>query len=429
MSAIIRHSSPSRVVLAGAVGNAIEFYDFTVYAFLVGYFAVHFFPSSDPVAGLLASYGALAIGMVMRPLGGVLFGLIGDRVSRRMALQVSVVMISVPTLIIGLMPTYETIGILAPMLLVMMRMVQGLSVGGEYSSSIVYIVEHAPRSRRGLWGSFSPMGAFGGLFLGTAVCIIVSGFLGDDEMKAWGWRIPFIASVLLTLVGVIVRMRLNVDRKHSTMGAEENVLAAAFFRHWWEISAIALANTSTGIVTFVGFAFAVSWMVDVAGVTRLHALAINLYGLLAVGLLALAGGAIGDRLGKLRVSIAGLAILLLGTWPAFIAMGSQSTLMQVSGITVIALGQGFFVGPMCACMVALAPPGVRTTVISVGYSVPVGVFGGVAPLITEYLFARLGLHMAPALVIMAGALISLTAIILLGRWPYRDPVPPEERRR
>jgi MHS family proline/betaine transporter-like MFS transporter len=306
-------------------------------------------------------------------------------------------------------------------------MIQGLSVGGEYSSSIVYIVEHAPRGRRGLWGSFSPMGAFGGLFLGTAVCIVVANFLGPEEMSAWGWRIPFIASVALTIGGVIVRMRLNADQRHRPVPRGENLLSVAFSRHWWAMSAIALANTSTGIVTFVAFAFAVAWMVDVAGVSRQHALAINLYGLVAVGLLSLLGGAVGDRLGKLRVSMAGLAVLLFGAWPAFVAMGSQSTLLQIIGISLIALGQGFFVGPLCACMVALVPASVRTTVVSIGYSAPVGVFGGLAPLVTEYLFARLGLHMAPALVIMAGALVSLTSIILLGRWPYRDPVPPEER--
>jgi MHS family proline/betaine transporter-like MFS transporter len=245
--------------------------------------------------------------------------------------------------------------------------------------------------------------------------------------NAWGWRVPFIASILLTLAGVIVRMRIKSDLPHTPMPPGENLLSAVFLRHWWEISAIALANISTGIVTFVAFAFAVAWMVDVAGVSRQHALAINLYGLIAVGLLSLAGGAVGDRVGKLRVSMAGLAVLLSGAWPAFAAMGSQSTLMQITGISIIALGQGFFVGPLCACMVALAPAGVRTTVVSIGYSAPVGVFGGLAPLVTEYLFARLGLHMAPAIVIMAGALVSLTAIILMGRWPYRDPIPPEER--
>lgn len=409
------------MVLAGAIGNAIEFYDFTVYAFLAGYFAAQFFPSTDPIAGLLASYATLAIGMIMRPVGGVVLGLVGDRMSRRFALQLSVVMIAVPTLIIGLLPTYAQIGVMAPILLIALRMIQGLSVGGEYSSSIVYIVEHAPPERRGLWGSFSPMGAFGGLFLGTAVCIIVGGALGAEAMADWGWRIPFIASVLLTAVGIAVRMGLGADKMKPAGVPSESLLAKAFRKHWWEMLAIALANTSTGVVTFVGFAYAVPWMVQVTGVTRLHALGINLYGLVAVALLSLAGGALGDRFGWLRVSILGLAALIIGAWPAFQLMGSPDTASQVMGISILALGQGFFVGPMCACMVALVAPQVRTTVVSIGYSLPVGVFGGLAPLATEYLFARLGLQMAPALVIMAGALVSLSAIIIMGRWPYGNP--------
>lgn len=417
----------AKVVLAGAIGNAIEFYDFTVYAFLAGYFATHFFPTTDPVAGLLASYATLAIGMIMRPVGGLVLGLVGDRLSRRFALQLSVVLIAVPTLIIGLLPTYDSIGILAPVLLVALRMVQGLSVGGEYSSSIVYIVEHAPPARRGLWGSFSPMGAFGGLFLGTAVCIVVGNFLGAEAMSAWGWRIPFLASILLTAIGIAVRMSLSVDSKIPGGEPSSSLLARAFVGHWWEMLAIALANTSTGIVTFVGFAYAVPWMMETAGVSRQHALMVNLYGLIAVGLLALLGGALGDRLGRLRVSLLGLAILLFGAWPAFSLLASAATTDQVIGISLVALGQGLFVGPMCACMVALVPPDVRTTVISIGYSVPVGIFGGLAPLVTEYVFARLGVGMAPALMVIAGALVSMTAILVMARWPYSDPTNAVER--
>lgn len=421
MSRDSRQDSSARVVLAGAIGNAIEFYDFTVYAFLAGYFAANFFPSADPIAGLLASYAALAVGMVMRPVGGLALGFVGDRLSRRFALQLSVVLIAVPTLIIGLLPTYETIGIIAPVLLITLRMIQGLSVGGEYSSSIVYIVEHAPPDRRGLWGSFSPMGAFGGLFLGTATCIIIGNLLGAEQMAAWGWRLPFLASVALTVVGVVVRMGLGTDSKIPNGGPSEGLLVRAFRGHWWEMLAIALANTSTGIVTFVGFAYAVPWMVEMAGVSRQHALGTNLFGLVTVGLLSLAGGWLGDHLGRLRVSLLGLALLLVGAWPAFLMIGDPSTALQIAGISILALGQGLFVGPMCACMVALVPPDVRTTVVSIGYSVPVGVFGGLAPLVTEYIFARMGFQMAPALVIMAGALVSLASILIMGKWPYSDP--------
>lgn len=414
-------ASSGRVVLAGAIGNAIEFYDFTVYAFLAGYFAAHFFPSTDPVAGLLASYATLAIGMIMRPVGGLVLGLVGDKLSRRFALQLSVVMIAVPTLIIGLLPTYQQIGMLAPILLIALRMIQGLSVGGEYSSSIVYIVENAPPEKRGLWGSFSPMGGFGGLFLGTAVCILVGNLLGAEAMADWGWRIPFIASIFMTAVGVIVRMGLGAETRNPGAAPSESLLVRAFVKHWWEMLAIALANTSTGIVTFVGFAYAVPWMVQMAGVTKQHALGINLYGLFAVGLFSVLGGVLGDRLGRLRVSILGLVILVFGAWPGFLGLSSPETWTQVAGITVVALGQGLFVGPMCACMVALVPPEVRNTVVSFGYSLPVGVFGGLAPLITEWVFAREGILMAPALMIIAGAIVSLVSILAMARWPYGDP--------
>ena len=146
-----------KTIFAGAIGNAIEFYDFIIYAYLAVYFAYHFFPSHDPVAALIASYGAFATGMIMRPVGGLLLGRIGDRIGRKMALQVTVASIAIPTLIIGLLPTYETIGLLAPILLILLRMLQGLAVGGEYTSSIVFLIEHSPPNRRGFIGSFSPM--------------------------------------------------------------------------------------------------------------------------------------------------------------------------------------------------------------------------------------------------------------------------------
>ena len=414
-------SSPARVVFAGAVGNAIEFYDFTIYAVLAVYFVVHFFPTSDPVAGLLASYAALAVGMVMRPIGGVLFGLLGDRLDSRVALQAAVVMIAVPTLVIGLLPTYGEIGIWAPLLLIALRMIQGLSLGGEYSASIIYIVEHAPPGRRGFWGSFSPMGAFGGFVLGTAVCMVVAQILGPEQMTSWGWRIPFIASAALTLAGIVVRMSLAAEKKTPGARRSRSLLISAFRGHWRDMVKIMLFNTASAVTTFVGFAYAPTWMFFEAEVSRQHGLAVSMYGLMAAGLFTLAGGFLGDKFGCLRVSMAGLAILVLGSWAAFLGMGTPETKLQVLGMSILALGQGLFVGSMCAYMVSLVPPGVRMTVVSVGYSVAAGIVGGLAPLTTEYLYSRLDYEMAPAIVVIAAAAISLASLLLLGGWPYRDP--------
>ena len=414
-----------RTLLAGAVGNAIEFYDFIVYAYLAGYFAAHFFPTHDPVAALLASYGAFATGMIMRPVGGILFGNIGDRIGRKAALQLSVLLIAIPTLLIGLMPTYATIGLWAPALLIILRMLQGLSVGGEYSSSIVFLIEHAPANRRGTMGGFSPMGAFGGLLLGTAVSFLCTTVLGKTVMADWGWRVPFLASIFLTGIGVAARRALTQDvlNQHEVLASP---VREAFRRYWQPMAAIALANTATGIVSFVGFMYAVPWMVKQTGVSTATALAINLCSLFMVSLLSVVGGYLGDQWGRMRVSRLGALILLLGAWQAFSLFRSGDILAMMSGGLLLAIGQGFFLGPLSANMATLLPRTVRVTGLSFGYSLAVGVFGGLAPMLTEYLIARFELPMAPALVIMLGALVSLLTLCLHPLWRHNTERLPED---
>lgn len=421
----MRPAGMQRTLLAGAIGNAIEFYDFIVYAYLAGYFAAQFFPTHDPVAALLASYGAFATGMIMRPVGGILFGNIGDRIGRKAALQLSVLLIAVPTLMIGLMPTYATIGLWAPILLIVLRMLQGLSVGGEYSSSIVFLIEHAPPKRRGFVGGFSPMGAFGGLLLGTLVSFLCTTALGKAVMADWGWRVPFIASIFLTGIGIAARRALTQDILNKNEVLKSPVREA--FRHYAQpMAAIALANTATGIVSFVGFMYCVPWMVKEAGVSTSLALAINMFGLFMVSLLSLLGGRLGDQFGRLRISRLGVLILLLGAWPAFSLFRTGEVLAMMAGGLLLAVGQGFFLGPLSASMATLLPKQVRVTGLSFGYSLAVGVFGGLAPMLTEYLIARFALPMAPAVVIMLGALVSLATLCLHPLWRHNTGHLPED---
>jgi len=421
----MRLASMHRTLLAGAIGNAIEFYDFIVYAYLAGYFAAQFFPTHDPVAALLASYGAFATGMVMRPVGGILFGNIGDRIGRKAALQISVLLIAIPTLLIGLMPTYANIGLWAPVLLIVLRMLQGLSVGGEYSSSIVFLIEHAPPNRRGFVGGFSPMGAFGGLLLGTLVSFLCATALGKAVMADWGWRVPFIASIFLTGIGVAARRALVQDVLNKDDVLKSPVREA--FRHYWQpMAAIALANTATGIVSFVGFMYCVPWMVKEAGVSTTLALAVNMFGLLMVSLLSVIGGRLGDRFGRLHISRLGVLILLLGAWPAFSLFRTGDVIAMMLGGLVLAIGQGFFLGPLSASMATLLPKQVRVTGLSFGYSLAVGVFGGLAPMLTEYLIAHYTLAMAPAIVIMLGASVSLITLCLHPLWRHNTGHLPED---
>jgi MHS family proline/betaine transporter-like MFS transporter len=399
-----------KTIFAGLIGNAIEFYDFIIYAYLASYFALHFFPTHDPVAALIASYGAFATGMVMRPIGGLLLGSIGDRIGRKMAMQLSVALIAIPTVVIGFLPTYQSIGLWAPVLLVLLRMLQGLAVGGEYSSSIVFMIERSPPANRGLIGSFSPMGAFLGLLLGTAVCFVCSVTLGQETMTEWGWRLPFLLSLVLTIVGIWVRSSLGADTKVLNSDVKHSPIKQVLKFQWREVLAITFATTSTGIVSFVGFMFIVPWSVKQVGISTNVALGINLLSLFLVSLFCILGGHLGDRYGRVRIARLGVLILLLGAWPAFELVKMGSLISIILGGLILAVGQGFCVGPMCAAMASLIPMKVRATGIGLGYSFSVGIFGGFAPMLTEYLIGRHQLIMAPAIVIAGGALISLVSL-------------------
>ncbi|MEK9661626.1 MAG: MFS transporter, partial [Alphaproteobacteria bacterium] len=204
---------PSRrkIILAGLIGNVMEWYDFAVYGYFATVIGHLFFPSEDPAASLIAAFGAFAAGFLVRPLGGIVFGRMGDLIGRKRALMASVVAMAVPTVLIGLLPTYETIGVAAPVLIVLMRIVQGLSVGGEYTTSIVFLTEHAPPGKRAFNAVWSLWGAVAGILLGSFVGAVVADQLTDAELADWGWRVPFLLGALVAITGLLVRRALHVE--------------------------------------------------------------------------------------------------------------------------------------------------------------------------------------------------------------------------
>src|SRR3990172_5085241 len=206
------HSSPwslRRVLAAGVIGNVLEWYDFAVYGFFAPILAEQFFPAGDRMVSLLAAFGAFAVGFLMRPVGAVLFGHIGDRYGRARALLISVAMMAIPTVLMGLLPTYATIGIAASLLIVILRMFQGMAVGGEFTSSIVFLAEHAPPRRRGFFSSWAMFAATTGTMLGAAVGAMLSNLLSPEDLVAWGWRAAFISGIAVAVVGIIVRWNMS----------------------------------------------------------------------------------------------------------------------------------------------------------------------------------------------------------------------------
>ena len=194
-----------RVVAAGTIGNVLEWYDFAIYGYFATAIGRQFFPHEDPVAQLLSAFGVFALGYLMRPVGGALIGHIADRFGRRAALTLSVAAIAIPTFLIGLLPGYATLGLLAPIALTLLRMVQGLSVGGEYTSSMVFLVERAPEGRRGVMGALASCGACGGILLGSAVGAGFAATMSTASLESWGWRVPFLLGLMVGIAGYFLR--------------------------------------------------------------------------------------------------------------------------------------------------------------------------------------------------------------------------------
>ena len=364
--------------------------------------------------------------MLMRPLGGVLIGSIGDKIGRKMALQISVLMISLPTFVIGFLPTYDSIGLWAPVLLILMRLVQGLSVGGEYSAAIVFLVERASPKERGFFGSFSPLGAMFGLLLGSLVTFIFTLSLGQEIMNEWGWRLPFISSIFLMLFGIWLRTKIASDSISKSDSTKTPVIDA-FKMHWRPMLSIGLGNTLTGAMSFVGFMYAVPWMIELGGVHSTLAFSVNIVSLALCCAMTIIGGIIGDKIGRLKTVVIGAFIALLGVWPAFLFFKSGMLPLMLVSSLIIGTAHGLFCGPFCACMASIVPKKVRVTVIAFGYSISVGIVGGLAPMLTEFLVGKLHIAMAPAFVIIAAATVSLLALLFDPAWTKNHERFPEDQ--
>lgn len=402
-------STSLRNIASGAIGNTLEWYDFAIY----GYFATSigrlFFPTEDPVAQVLAAFGIFAIGYVMRPLGGVIIGYIGDRVSRRAALNVSIVAMASSTFVIGVLPGYETIGVAAPILLTACRMLQGLSVGGEYTTSLVFMVENAPRNRRGLNGALGCCGAVLGILLGSATGALLAAFMSAEDLQEWGWRIPFIFGLVIGLAGIVLRRR--VDHGAKPTADPENPLLETMKTQRKVVLQIMALTASNAIPFYLLFVYIVSWLELVNKMPPEKSLVINTVSMVALIPIQLIAGSISDRIGRKPVLIAASVAAIVFSVPLFHGMYQQSMVMIQLSQLCFALIAGTYLGVMPAFMVELPAAQVRSTTIALGYNLTAGVIGGFTPFAAAWLIHRTRDDISPAYILMAAAAISLAAIV------------------
>jgi len=412
-----------RIILAGVVGNMMEWYDFAVYGYFAQIIGQNFFPSKDPVASLIAAFGVFAAGFLMRPFGGLVFGSIGDRIGRKAALTFSVIAMAIPTFLIGLLPDYAAVGVAASVLMVLLRLVQGLSVGGECTTSVVFLVEGAAPDQRGLMGSWSAFGAVAGILLGSAVGAILTSLLSADALQSWGWRVPFLLGLAVGLVGLYIRHHLPEMSGNFTRGrTTTSPVAEAFRTEWQAMLKVAGFNVMNAVGFYMVFLYVATYLQQVVHVEAARALDINTMSLVVMLLVIPAAGALSDRIGRKPPLVAAAVGLLVASWPLFWMMHHSHFMIILSGQLGFAVLIGLFLGVSQATMAETFPARVRCTALSLGYNLCLGILGGTTPMVATYLIARSHNDLSPAFYLMAAAAVSLGVILNLRETAY-SPLP------
>ena len=393
---------------AGIIGNVMEWYDFSIYGYFARTIGNLYFPTEDPGASLLAAFAVFAVGFLVRPLGAVLFGYIGDRVGRGPALLWSVVAMAVPTFVIGFLPTYAQIGIAASLLMLLCRILQGLAVGGEYTSSAVFLAETADPKKRGAATAWAPFGAVAGILMGSAVGALIINTLPLEDVVAWGWRLPFLFGVVVGFVGFILRRRMPFDQPAAKEGFP---LLQAFRKHPVQLLQVVCISLVNAVSFYLIFVYIITWLKLAADVGAKTALLINSANMAIVLGVILFVSRLSDRIGRKPVLVCAALGLLFFSWPLMALMETGNALNIFLGQFGFALLIGAYgsVNPIAIC--EIFPRNVRCSAVSAAYNITLGVAGGTAPAVATWLIETTENYSVPAIYIMASAAISAVAAI------------------
>jgi MHS family proline/betaine transporter-like MFS transporter len=409
--------SVRRAVRGASIGNLVEWYDFAVYGFLATYIAQKFFPPGNETTALLNTFAVFAAAFFMRPLGGFFFGPLGDRIGRQRVLALVILLMSGSTFVIGLVPSYAVIGVAAPLLLLLLRCVQGFSAGGEYGSGACFLAEYASDKRRGFVVSFLVWSVIVGFLLGSLTVTGLEAVLDDTAMSQYGWRIPFLIAGVLGVVGLYIRLRLadtpDFEALREKGEVSDSPLKEAITSSWRPILQIAGLVVIHNVGFYVVFTFLPSYFTKTLGFTKVDAfVSIAVASLVAIVLIPPLG-ALSDRVGRRPLLFAGAVGFAVLAYPLFLLLNTRSLPAAIAAHAGLSAIESVFVSASLAAGAELFATRVRSSGYSIGYNISVAVFGGTAPYVATWLVARTGNDIAPAYYVIAAAIISLLAVLTM----------------
>jgi MHS family proline/betaine transporter-like MFS transporter len=406
-----------RVIAAASIGNFVEWFDFAAYGFLATILTREFFPSGDPTVGLLKTFAVFAVAFAFRPLGGLFFGVVGDRFGRKRTLAFTILLMAGATTLIGLLPTYAAIGYWAPLLLTIIRCVQGFSAGGEYAGACAYVMEHAPRRRRAFFGSFVPVSTFSSFACAAIVAYALESSLSPDAMIAWGWRVPFLIAAPVGLIGVYLRVNLHETPAFKALEGKHDVAHAPLIEtlHSQSLNIVKLgAFVSVTALSFYTFTTYFATYLQIAGhLSRSTSLLVTVLALFFAAALCPLAGYFSDLVGR-RKTIATTCILIMASvYPAFSLGGSGNLSQSLFGVALLAVGavlSGVVTAPLLSEVFATKT---RYTASAITYNLAYTIFGGTAPLVATWLISVTGSNLSPAYYLIAVAILAMVGGLAL----------------
>ncbi|MDM5198110.1 MFS transporter [Fictibacillus enclensis] len=403
-------------ILGTSLGNAMEWFDFGIYSYLAVTIGEVFFPEVEPSAQVIYAFATFAVAFIARPIGGIVFGMLGDRLGRKKVLAITLIMMAIATLAIGLIPGYSSIGIAAPILLLVARLVQGFSTGGEYAGAMTFIAESTPDKKRSVMSSVLEVGTLVGYIAGSGLVTLLTFILGSDTMLEWGWRVPFFVAAPLGLIGLYFRSHLEETPAFKAMEEEKeeskskSSLKEIFVNHWKSLLICVGVVLFYNTIVYMVLTYMPSYLSEQLGYGETKGLLLILIVMVIMIPFVIGMGYLGDRIGRNKIQISALILTIILSIPAFMLAGNSNGINAFWGVLILGCLLTAFQGTLPATLPSLFFTNVRYGSLALTYNVSTSIFGGTTPLIVAWLVKETNNNMVPAYYLMAVCIIGIIVV-------------------